>query len=260
MSKYADRGKSPRVVSAREAQDISSRLFSATTKSLANETCKYTSPEVRDVISARAKRSSEVDAIADRLTSAHTKASSAEPCKALPAVAEPKDAGLTKAYEIEDMVDRLVTSPTKAWTGELCKTKPTVADNSVSRSAISEDQRNEILHRLNKTHTKSSQGAACKNPEKPLMPGLGQKCLPLIEGLDNRFRGQKSDEGKVKDIFNRLSSASTRCSRARYENARILLYPERTLLCNDVERIVSYQTNGSTVKQESLARREKWFN
>ena len=255
-----DRSKTPRVVSAREAEDISARLFSAKTKSIANEPCKFNALHARDVISARDKTSSDVDAIAARLSSAHTKAWSAEPCKALPAVAEPKDGGLTKAYEIEDMVDRLVTSPTRAFSGLPCKVKPLEADNSLAREPVSEQERNEILHRLNKTHTKSSQGAPCKDPDEPNTPGLGTKCLPVIEGLEKRFKGQKSDENKVKDIFNRLSSASTRSSRARYENARILLYPERTLLCNNVERIVSYQNTGATVKQEVLARREKWFN
>ena len=259
-ARQADDTARSRAVTARQADDIAQRLYSATTKSVANTPCKYSAIEARDVVGAKVSSESEVSAITDRLASTHTKAWTGETCKSAPVVATPREPEMTKTYEIDDLVERLVTTETRAWSGLPCRAKPVVADNSVSRAPVSDDEKTAMLHRLNQTPTKSSAGEACKSYEPPPPPGLGLKCLPDIAGLAQRFKGAPAPQAKVNDIFSRLSSASTRSSRARYEHAKILLYPERTLLCNNVERIVSYQNTGSVVKQEALARREKWFN
>ena len=49
-------------------------------------------------------------------------------------------------------------------------------------------------------------------------------------------------------------------TQARIDNMRILLYPERTLLMNEPNRIKTFQETGSLVKQAILQRREKWYN
>ena len=241
--------------------DVGARLHASNTKSKSGEACKSnTDPNPDEIFTPRPVTAKERDAITERLSSAHTKAWTGEPCKTQPVVATPKEATMTKAYEVEDMVDRLATTHTKAWSAEPCRAQPVVADNSIAKDPVPEREMTEIFKRLNTTHTKATEPTACKPYEPPKTPGLGQKCLPDIDGLDARFKGKRVDSAKAGNIFSRLSSASTKSSRARYDNAKILLYPERTLLCNNVERIVNYQNTGSVVKQDTLARREKWFN
>lgn len=42
-------------------------------------------------------------------------------------------------------------------------------------------------------------------------------------------------------------------------NAKILLYPERTILMNNVDRIVRFQGTGVIDRQAVLGRTEKWY-
>ena len=158
-----------------------------------------------------------------------------------------------------DIVERLYTSDTIAWTGG--KPPPKMVTNSVSRQPASEDEMKEIYQRLNGTHTKSSQPTDCKSYEPMNPPGYGQKMLPPIEGLEERFKGSKGlPKEKVEEKVGELHSTQTKASQARRDNPRHLLYPERTLLMNNVERIVEFQEKGSLVKQTVLQRREKWYN
>ena len=142
--------------------------------------------------------------------------------------------------------------------GVPCKADPAAAKDTIS--AASGDVK-AISHRLNTAHTKSSSGGVpCRNPEPTTLPGYGLKMFPAIDGLDTRFIGHKVNKKKVAEVTERLSSATTRASRARLENHRILLYPERTLLFNDTERIVQFQESGVVVKQKDMSAREKWYN
>ena len=128
------------------------------------------------------------------------------------------------------------------------------------RTPTSSDEVTGIFKRLNSTHTKSSRGGVECKPDDPLpRPGYGQKVYPIIDGIETRFSGNRKldDAGSVID---RLTKTQTKSGSARYAAPRILLYPERTLLCNSVEKIVAYQESGATSKQNVLARREKWFN
>ncbi len=135
------------------------------------------------------------------------------------------------------------------------------AKDSISRAPATDEEIQQIVVRLHKTHTKSSAGGGDIKPMEELKPpGTGQKMLPIIEGLEERFKGKDVPKSKEEEVITRLASAQTKAWKARLDNPRILLYPERTLLCNNVERIVQYQTTGQTVKQALLDRREKWFN
>ena len=137
----------------------------------------------------------------------------------------------------------------------------TAAKDIISKSAASQEEIDGIVKRLNTTHTKSSAGGeVCKTMEQINIPGYGQKMLPAIEGLEERFRGASVDKSKENEVIERLHSAHTKAWKSRLDNPKILLFPERTLLCNNVERIRMFQENGQTVKQNVLERREKWFN
>ena len=148
---------------------------------------------------------------------------------------------------------------TKASSGGVpCKADPATAKDMISKP--SGDVKASSL-RLNTAHTKSSKGGEpCRTPEPLTLPGLGLKMFPKIDGLDTRFIGHKVNRKKVAEVTQRLSSATTRASRARLENHRILLYPERTLLFNDTERITQFQESGVVVKQKDMSTREKWYN
>ena len=118
-----------------------------------------------------------------------------------------------------------------------------------------------IIGRLNSTHTKASSGATeCKPFEENPPAGYGLKMYPVIEGLEQRFKGHEAPQDKVDEVIGKLHTTPTACSKARKDPPRILLYPERTTLMNNVERIVGYQTSGSVARQKDLQRREKWFN
>ena len=134
---------------------------------------------------------------------------------------------------------------------------PTRTPLKLKRSA-GKDEINEIVRRLYSTHTKSSAGSTeCKSHEPPPLPGFGQKMLPAIPNLEERFSGRAKSANV--DITKRLHNGSTRASSARLESPRILLWPERTLLMNDVQKIREYNESGSLAKQGVLPRREKWF-
>ncbi len=135
------------------------------------------------------------------------------------------------------------------------------AKDRISRGPATDEEIQGIVVRLHKTHTKSSAGGDPNQVFEELKPpGTGQKMLPVIEGLEERFKGKEVPKSKEEEVITRLSSAHTKAWKARLDNPRILLYPERTLLCNNVERISQYQNTGQTVKQALLDRREKWFN
>ena len=135
-----------------------------------------------------------------------------------------------------------------------------VARDVISRPPASNEELGEIVNRLHSTLTKSATGQTCKTYNQPKCPGTGLKMLPTIEGLESRFTGKEVAADKEKEVRDRLHGAGTKASSARYQNPRILLYPERTLLMNNVERIVAFQQSGAVAKQNVLARREKWFN
>ena len=159
---------------------------------------------------------------------------------------------------LADIVDRLHTTGTIASKGGKDQKYPGM--NKIARSPASEEEMNGIYARLATTHTKSSSGGQGIPPmEPPKTPGIGTKVFPVIKGLDERFKGSKISKEKESEVIQRLHTAKTKAEDARLSNPRILLYPERTLLCNNVERIHMFQDSGQTVKQAVLDRREKWF-
>lgn len=135
-------------------------------------------------------------------------------------------------------------------------------ERSIPASDICILLQQEIFERLNKTHTVSSANTGQirhpKDPPKP--PGYGMKMFPIIEGLDTRFAGFPASQDKVAEVVGHLMKTQTTASQAKLDNPRILLYPERTTLMNNVERIRAYQENGAVAKQNMLQRREKWYN
>ena len=94
-------------------------------------------------------------------------------------------------------------------------------------------------------------------PAKPC--GYGLKMYPVIDGIETRFMGTV-DADKKEESLARLLKTQTTSSQARMDNPRILLYPERTTLMNNVERIKAFQDSGATTRQKEMQRREKWFN
>ena len=252
--------RSPRPVTAKEVGKITDRLYSANTKSTGKEACKYEATVAKDIIGPSNVNEDDVVTITQRLAESPTKSWTAEVCKISPTVAEPLDFKLPE-YEVDEIVDRLNRTHTASSSAKPCRATPTVAENIVAREPATEEEIKTIFSRLQTTHTKSSNGGAeCKPHDPPAPQGLGHKMLPIIDGLEERFKGDKAmKKEKADSVFTRLTSAHTRSSRARGESPKILLYPERTLLCNNVTRIVNYQNTGEVVKQATLARREKWF-
>ena len=87
------------------------------------------------------------------------------------------------------------------------------------------------------------------------------KCYPVIEGIETRYRGDKPvSQDQYNESTDKLLKTQTCNSQARLDNPKILLYPERTTLMNNVERIKTYQDSGSLVRQKEMERREKWYN
>ena len=124
--------------------------------------------------------------------------------------------------------------------------------------ATSKDEIQAIVNRLYSTHTKSSSGStSCKTYEPLPMPGYGQKMYPAIPGLESRFSGRAKTANP--ESARRLHETKTRATSARLESPRILLWPERTLLMNDVNKIRDYYQSGTLAKQSALPRREKWY-
>ena len=137
----------------------------------------------------------------------------------------------------------------------------TKAKDIMSKGPATQEEIDGIVNRLSKTHTKSSAGGEmCKTMEELKAPGYGQKMLPAIEGLEGRFKGAQVEKSKEDEVIQRLHSAHTKSWKSKLDHPKILLFPERTLLCNNVERIKMFQESGQTVKQNILERREKWYN
>ena len=244
---------SKNIKSASEAQQIFDRLSSAHTKSSSGENCKFQPSAAENVLSPKAS-SEEAKKIFDRLSTSYTKSLLEEECR-VKVMTDMTASPQVDEGEVDEIVKRLHSTQTKSSKGEGCRVEGTVARDTISRKFTSEDEVQESFKRLQTTHTKSSSGdtVPCKEIKAP-------QTLPVIEGLDGRFKGDaKSNKSKMADITERLSSAHTRSSKARLDNPRILLYPERTLLCQNVKRINDFQVDGSTVRQKELARREKWF-
>ncbi len=134
-------------------------------------------------------------------------------------------------------------------------------NNEVARAPASEDEMKEIYDRLHTSKTKSSLGGeTCKPAPDVKMPGYGLKVYPIIEGIETRFKGNPQPKSKVSEAAERLLMTQTKASQSRLDNPRVLLYPERTTLMNNVERIVAYQQTGAVAKQNIMERREKWYN
>lgn len=138
--------------------------------------------------------------------------------------------------------------------------KGLVAKDTISRAPATDDEIKEISARLASTQTKATKPAPCRSIDELKEPGSGLKMLPVIPGIEERFRGPAVEPEKTKEAAARLHTTRTKAWQAQLDNHRILLYPERTLLMNNVERIAQYQQNGAIAKQTVLARREKWYN
>ena len=217
------------------------------------------SEQATDVTSRRPVSRKELSGIVERLYRTHTSSSIGgtnlpNPGQARDILSSPP----VQQTELDAIVDRLFTSHTKASSGEACKVP--AYQGPPSRSASDEEQV-AISARLNSTHTKSSSGGVdCRTYPNPNPPGYGLKMFPVIEGLDTRFMGDKVAPEKVQEVIVKMHKTQTKASQARIDNPRHLLYPERTLLMNNVERIEQYQTTGGLVRQNLLQRREKWYN
>ncbi|CAH1795530.1 unnamed protein product [Owenia fusiformis] len=141
---------------------------------------------------------------------------------------------------------------------------PGMAKDIISRDPASKEEMAEIIDRLNKTTTVSKRGGEDykdKAWDYPKTPNLGSKMLPIIDGLDDRFKGGSVNSKETyDDITGRLHTTRTKAASLRYDYPRILLYPERTTLMNNTQRIVDYNNSGAVAKQKELARRERWYN
>ncbi len=139
----------------------------------------------------------------------------------------------------------------------------TEARDVISRGPVSDDEISGIADRLFKTPTKSSLGGLeCKVMTPLKSPGYGLPMYPVIVGIESRFVGNPMPESKEKQAKERLHTTHTESSQAKKasESHKALLYPERTILMNDVEKILEYQQTGHLAKQAMLRRREKWYN
>lgn len=142
-------------------------------------------------------------------------------------------------------------------------TPPGHVRDTISREPVTKDELKDIVERLNTTSTVSKRGGEDykdKIWDYPKVEGLGKKMLPIIDGLDERFKGTPVPKDKYNEITQNLHTSKTKASQLRYEYPRILLYPERTTLMNNTQRILEYQEAGTVAKQATLARREKWYN
>ena len=157
--------------------------------------------------------------------------------------------------ELDAIIERLYTSTTKSLS---CQEQPYYVKDIISRPGTSSADVKEITNRLASAHTKSSSGGVeCKAKPELTPIGYGLKSYPTIEGIETRFKGNSSANASA--VSSRLMSAQTRASKSRLESPAVLLYPERTMLMNEPERIRAYQTSGDMSKQGVLGRREKWY-
>ena len=245
-------------VSEEESRQIYNRLSAAHTKSSSCTPCKSDPPVAKNILSPTRDEESTKQ-IFERLSSEQTKSSRGEQCRATGEEVTPSRQ--VPEADVDQIVERLHNTHTKSYRAAPCRSSPAKAQDTISRPRGSDDDVDQITQRLVKTHTKSSSGGAeCKTMDPLKSPGYGQKMYPIIDGLVQRFSGRlRPATGSVDGITQRLTSAQTKASQARLDNPRILLYPERTLLCNNVARIGMFQQNGVTVRQKELARREKWY-
>lgn len=211
----------------------------------------------KDVISKKGPTDWDVQIASARLYKTPTKAMIIA-VQGVPARKD--DKAKVSEEQLTTIVERLHTTHTTSSGGG--GPQQVICTNSIAREAAQEEELQEIFQRLCKSHTKASSGGPdCKQYEPISPPGYGQKMYPAIEGLETRFAGDSAVvEEEVKAVAQRLTSKQTTASQARLDNPRILLYPERTILMNNVERIRSFQENGNVAKQTVLARREKWYN
>ena len=163
--------------------------------------------------------------------------------------------------DLDKIVDRLHNTQTKSSSAQACKASSARIRNQVARQPLPEEERLEIYKRLYSTHTKASAGGMrCKSADPLQTPGMGLKMLPVIEGLEKRFRGRPMKKEEAEGVVaQRLYRAKTASTNARLAYPRILLYPERTLVGGDVERVRAYHESGTLTKQSLLGRREKWY-
>ena len=181
--------------------------------------------------------------------------------------------------EINMIVDRLYTMETESWKGGDQnkqfgqprlpgggkKMLPFIEglDSRFKGKPLAGEELKAASDRLNTTKTTASPVRykdIQTNFKQPIIPNLGTKCLPEIDGLDIRFRGAPQPTEQLQESTKRLHTTQTKATTARVDNPRILLYPERTTLMNNTARILAYQQNCEVAKQPSLARREKWYN
>lgn len=162
--------------------------------------------------------------------------------------------------ELDEIVERLHTTSTKS-SGKPCRLPVPAMKNVIAGAPLPVGEQLEICQRLYSTPTKASSGGKrCKSAVPLTTPGLGLKMLPVIEGLEGRFKGAgrpKSHSGTT--VGGRLHSTQTATARSRQDYPRILLWPERTLVSGNLERLRAYQDTGMLSKQAGLPRRDKWF-
>ena len=214
--------------------------------------------QAKDTISKGPASKGEVDSIVDRLHRTHTFCSQAEDKSDPHPIKDTISTKPLPRIKVEDIIERLHSSDTQSSSGTLKARKTT--NNAISRAPASTEELDEIYGRLHTTHTKSSKGGEeCRPVEHMTAPGYGLPMFPVIDGIEKRFHGHEAPPEKVTEVITRMTKAQTKASQARLDNAAILLYPERTLLMNNVERIHMFQESGALVKQAMLQQREKWY-
>ena len=160
--------------------------------------------------------------------------------------------------KLTDIIERMNTTYPECMEGTLRPRKTTT--NSISRPPASDEELSEIYTRLHGTQTKSSKGGEeCRTYDSKKPPGMGLPMFPDIDGMDKRFAGFDAPPDKVAEVITRMRMTQTKSSQARLDPHAILLYPERTLLMNEPERIRTYQDSGAIVRQQNLQAREKWY-
>lgn len=252
--------KQPPKVSEKELDTIIERLRADTKSSSQQQPGEH---YVTDIISKGPVSKYTAEAITNRLNQQHTISSGAQEGDQ----SEPYDDVISKEpmpmNKVLDIIERLFTTHTESSEG-LTK-PPKITTNEVSRPSATDEELQEIYNRLHGTHTKTSKGGEECRPWDPVkVPGQGLPMFPFIEDLDKRFNGSKLidakvGEEKIKEIIEALRKNQTVASQARLDPYTILLYPERTLLMNNPERIRQFQENGAIVKQVILQAREKWY-
>lgn len=246
-------------VSENEAIEIGMRLHQASTKSKSGEAGEPSGAE--DLISRKNVSESEVNEITERLYKTPILMATIDPDSMGPRAED----RITKKQpknksEVDEITERLNTTYPKCQSGDI--KPPEVCNNTIAKKVESEDEVKEIFARLRTTHTKSSSGGVpCKQSDPPKPIGFGTKCYPIVEDIESKFKGAKPvPKEKYDEITDRLLKTQTCNSQARLDNPKVLLYPERTKLMNNVDRIRNYQDSGSVVKQKEMERREKWYN